>query len=103
MAGFAPARLSALRSERSVSPSSIHMANMVRSTGFAPARVTPGASQASLSTGSSTTALKWGRHRDVRPAPGLTETLRRYLRFVGETGGSGRIRTGGLLLMGELR
>jgi hypothetical protein len=59
---------------------------MVRSTGFAPARVAPGASQASLSTGSSTTALKWSQHRDVRPALSLTKTLRRSLRFVGKMG-----------------
>ena len=86
LAGLAPARLSALRSERSVSTSSSHKAKRVRLTGFAPARVSPGASQASLSTGSSITAKEWGQHRDLRPALGHTRTPRRSLRFVGTNG-----------------
>lgn len=102
MAGFAPARLSALRSGRSVSPNSIHMAKngavdrLCSCTGC-PRRF-------------SGVAVYWFQHdRKMGPTPGRAPGSGSYRdpaslsTLCRRIGGSGRIRTGGLLLMRELR
>jgi hypothetical protein len=86
MAGFAPARLSALRSKRSVSTGSSHMAKACGRQALLLHGLPPALLRRRCLLVPARPHQKGVNTEDTRPVQRLTETLRLSLRFVGKLG-----------------